>query len=185
MGALFPELAAEGFASLALDYARLRQWNLSTKTMERLESKRQEAIAVKIKKRLRKYGRANTRHQEVRSRNYRLLIDRQSGWLVDSPDELAAWLREIASAAEEPFPFTWGGRQLAAYRIPPRGILFRLRGAIFPGQQGAIQLWRQLYRQEACSLTGPTPVALLTPCSAWPGLSSFVIIDPPEASPRQ
>ncbi len=190
MGALFPELGAERFAALAQAYARLRQWNLSTKTMVRLERRRQEAIAVKIKKRLRKYGRANTRHQEVLSRNYRLLIDRQSGWLVDSPDELAAWLREVASAlpssaTEEPFPFTWGGRQLAAYRIPPRGILFRLREALFPCQQKAIQLWRQLYRQEACSLPGQTPVGLLMPCSAWPGLSAFVIIDPKKTSSPQ
>lgn len=184
MGALFPELSPEGFAALALVYARLRQWSLGGRGLERLEKRRQEAIAVKIKKRLRKYGRANTRHQALRSRNYRLLVDRGSGWQVNSPDELAAWLREVASALPaavmaQPFPFSWEGRQLAAYRIPPPGIIGRLHGALLPGQQGAIRLWRQLYRQEALSLPGPTPVGLLLPSSVWPGLSSFVIIERP------
>jgi hypothetical protein len=182
MGALLPGLEVAEFQGLMQEYARGRQWRLSPDTLSRLEKRRQEVIADKLKRRLKKYTRPNTRHQEVRGRYYRLLLDRQSALLCPGADELAAVLREAGkdisrARAGQPFPVTVAGRHLAAYRIQPGGLIKRVLAALFPGHHEAITLWQELYRQQACGVPGPMPVGLLLPCSPWLGLSAFVIIE--------
>ena len=182
MGALFPELGPEEFMPLALTYAGARQWRLSEQTLDRLETTRQEVIIEKIKKRLKKYGRRNTRHAEAVGQHYRLLVDCQSGWECREPEELAAVLREAARgqrAAQtgRPLAFHWGRRKLAAYLINEGPLLKRLLKALWPGRKLALRLWRDLYRQQTGAASGLTPVGLLQPSSPWLGLSSFVIVE--------
>ncbi len=182
MGALFPELGPEEFTALALVYAQARQWSFSERTLERLETRRQEVIADKLKKRLKKYGRANTRHAEATGNHYRLLVDRKTCWECREPEELAAVLREAARGQRaaltgRPLLFIWRGRQLAAYLLDEGSLLKRLLKSLFPGWSRALRVWQDLYRQQACTDSGLTPVALLQPRSPWLGLSSFVIIE--------
>lgn len=184
MGALVPELGADEFKLMALTYVRGRHWRLSAQSSARLETKRQEVIASKIKKRLQKYGRRNTRHEEVVSPHYRLLIDRRSGWDCREPEELASVLREAslcqrAAQTGRPIAFYWGTRQLTAYRVDEGSILNRLHGALFTGRKRALRLWQDLYRQQSSAGSCLTPVGLLQPRSPWPDLSSFVIIKGP------
>ena len=181
MGALFPELSPDEFKDLALVYAKARQWRLNDETMERLETKRQRLIKAKIKKRLKKYGRKNTRHEEILGRNYRLLVDRRANMECREPEELAAVLREAslsqrAAQTGRPVTFRWGNRQLTAYLINEKSTFKRLLGMLFPKRTRALRLWQDLYRQQASSVAGLTPVGLLQPRSLWSGLSSFVIV---------
>jgi hypothetical protein len=183
MGALFPELDAEEFKQLILTYARTRHWHLSADTMARLEGERQRLIAVKLNNRLKKYGRRNTRHEEVIGTRYRLLIDRQTGWQCREPEELAAVLREAfigqaGTQTGQPVGFTWEGRQLAAYRVNEATGVTCLLKAVLANSRRTSELWQDLYRKQAVSGDGVTPVALLQPRSLCPGLATFIVIDP-------
>ena len=185
MGALFPELGPDEFKDLALAYAEARQWRLSEQTLSRLENKRQKVIAAKNKKRLKKYGRKNTRHEEMLGRHYRLLVDRRANMECREPEELAAVLRDAAlsqRAAQtgRPVTFRWGTRQLTAYRINEKSIIKRLIGILFPRRKQTLKLWQDLYRQQASVVASDqNPVGLLEPRSPWSGLSSFVIVEKP------
>ncbi len=184
LGALFPELGPDEFTQLSITYAKARQWHLSAQVLDRLETKRQAVIAAKIKKRLKKYGRRNTRHEEVLGQHYRLLVDCQTGWDCRAPEELAALLREAARGRRavqtgRPVSFSWGGRPLAAYQINEGPRFKRLIGVLWPRRKRALRLWQDLYRQQASGAASLTPVGLLQPRSPWPGLSSFVIIENP------
>lgn len=183
MGALLPGLGLEEFREMALAYVRAREWGLSEPIWGRLVRKRAAIMKAKLAQRLRKYGRPNTRHRQEVGRHYRLLIDRKSDLHCETPDELAAALREAYSGqtalrADEAVAFSWGGKSWGAYRIEEGSVVHRLRGAAIPGVGKAMERWQDLYRQQALNHAGPIPVALLRPRSPWPGLASFVIILP-------
>ncbi len=85
LGALLPELDNVEFRNLIIIYANARRWHLSDQALGHLETKRQELLVAKLKKRLKKYCRRNTRHEEIVGQHYRLLVDRKVEWYCREP----------------------------------------------------------------------------------------------------
>ena len=162
--AILPESAAPEIDSVFREYAEARSWTPVSRDVERLRRHHRRSRRRGVERGLRKFLRANRRHQEIRFGPWRGVAERKFAMAVNL-DDITARLDEIMAQGrilkDGKTSFvsrvTLGGVEVVIKRYNRKGLLHAIRHTIKGSR--AMRSWLNANRLALLGIPTPRPLA--------------------------